>query len=65
LDYISEAIKFEDLGNSGSISFSGLQKIMEGVNIQMKDSYIDFLIYLMKSSKNPDLKIEDLEYAVR
>ena len=59
------SIEYKDIDKTGTISFSDLQKIMEEItDLQMKDSYIDYLIYFMKCSDNSNLKLEDLEYNV-
>jgi len=41
-----------------------LRKILENVNLNLEENYIEYLIYIMKSFKDENTCLDDLKYGV-
>jgi len=41
-----------------------LRKILEYINLNLEDKYIEFLIYTMKTYSNENTNLDDLKYNV-
>ena len=48
----------------GYLSFLNFRKFLESTNFNVKDKYIEYLIYKMKSDCNEDSNLDDLKYNV-
>jgi Ca2+-binding EF-hand superfamily protein len=53
-----------DLEKKGFISFLNLRKILENVNLDLEDKYIEYLIYVMKSFNDDNTNLDELKYSV-
>jgi hypothetical protein len=56
-----------DKDKSGYLSFMNFRKILETTNFNVKDKYIEYMIYKMKSScsLNEYSSLDDLRYNVK
>ena len=64
-DFFFQAIEKSDPYKTGFISFMNLRKVLENTNLSIKDKYIEFLIFLMKSYIDENSSLVDLKYNVR
>ena len=65
IDLLTNSLKYNDIDNTGFISFLNLRKILESIKLVLKDKYIEYLIYLMKITKSKNSKMDDLQYDVK
>lgn len=59
---MQKAFKYLDQENSGLTTFFDLRTTFETINLTLKDRYVEFLIYYMKSFNNNNSGLEDLKY---
>ncbi len=60
--FLLNSLKLVDINNSGYVTFLTFRKILESVNLKLKDQYIEFLIYVMKSNDEKEESIYSLNY---
>ncbi len=60
--FLLNSLKLVDINNSGYVTFLTFRKILESVNLKLKDRYIEFLIYIMKSNDEKEESIYSLNY---
>jgi len=58
------SLEKSDLEKKGLISFLNLRKILENVNLDLEDKYIEYLIYVMKSFNDDNTNLDELKYSV-
>ena len=62
---MDDSISKMDKEKSGFLSFMNFRKILESTNFNIKDKYIEFMIYKMKCACiNEDSSLDDLRYSV-
>jgi hypothetical protein len=60
--YISNCLKAIDAKNTGYVTFLNFRKIIESINLRLKDKYIEYLIYVMKCNDELGNSIFNLKY---
>ena len=63
-EFFVSSIEKSDPNKSGFMSFMNLRKILENTNINLKDKYIEYLIYFMKCYNDENSNLDDLKYNV-
>lgn len=60
--YLSNCLKAIDAKNTGYVTFLNFRKIIESINLRLKDKYIEYLIYVMKANDEMGTSIFNLKY---
>lgn len=65
-DYLKNILVSNDANKTGLVTFISLRKILESISLRLKDKYIEYLIYAMKSANttSPSASIYDLNYDI-
>jgi len=53
-----------DSKNTGHISFSTLRMVLENIDKEIKEEYVEYIIFLMKQNENDNFSLEELNYKV-
>ena len=61
-DKLKEKISFFDDDNKGYISFDGIKKIIEELDLKLKKDYLEYIIYIMKVNLEEGTYLKDLKY---
>lgn len=59
---MNQFFKFYDENKTGFITFLSLRKILENINLKMKNDLVEYFIYIMKSFNDKKASIYDLKY---
>lgn len=62
--FFIDSLEKMDPEKKGFISFLNLRKILENVNLDLEDKYIEYLIFIMKSFNDNNTSLDDLKYSV-
>lgn len=63
-EILDDSITKMDRDKLGYVSFMNFRKILENTNFNVKDKYIEYMIYKMKSDCSDDSALDDLRYNV-
>jgi hypothetical protein len=65
MEHLKKLIGLKDGKKTGLITFINLRKILESINLMLKDKFIEYLIYKMKSfDETGKASIYDLKYQI-